>query len=79
MKFLDKIPFRTVIIMTIFLGLAPFPIAPEPHVWEKLKMLAAGGLVKPVDIFDLLFHIAPGLVLLAKVYRRNTGADQSES
>ncbi len=77
MKFLDKIPFRTAIIMTIFLGLAPF--TPEPHVWEKLKMLVAGDLVKPIDIFDLLFHIAPGLVLLAKIYRHNTGADQSES
>ena len=76
MKLLDKIPFRTVIIMTIFLGLAPF--APEPHVWQKLKMLVAGGLVKPIDIFDLLFHLAPAMVLLAKIYRHKTGADQSE-
>ena len=77
MKYLDKIPFRMAIIMTIFLGLAPFK--PEPHVWEKLNMLVAGGLVRPLDIFDLLFHIAPGLVLLAKIYRHKTGADQSES
>lgn len=76
MKLLDKISFRTVIIMTIFLGLAPF--MPEPHLWEKLKMLVAGDLVKPIDIFDMFFHIAPGLVLLAKIYRHKTGADQSE-
>jgi len=76
MKYLDKIPFRTAIIMTIFLGLAPF--VPEPHLWQKLKMLVAGGLVQPVDIFDMLFHAAPGIVLLAKIYRRKTSADQSE-
>ena len=77
MKFLDKIPFRTTIILTIFLGLAPF--MPEPHLWEKLKMLVAGNLVKPVDIFDMFFHMAPGLVLLAKIYRHKTRSDQSES
>lgn len=77
MKFLDKIPFRTTIIMTIFLGLAPF--MPEPHLWGKLKMLVAGDLVKPIDIFDMFFHMAPGLVLLAKIYRHKTRSDQSES
>lgn len=77
MKFLDKIPFRTTIIMTIFLGLAPF--MPEPHLWEKLKMLVAGELGKPIDIFDLIFHIAPALVLLAKIYRHKTKLDQEES
>ena len=76
MKILDKIPFRTAIIMTIFLGLAPF--VPEPHIWHKLQMLVAGDLVKPIDIFDLLFHLAPAMVLLAKIYRHKTGADQSE-
>lgn len=77
MKFLDKIPFRTVIIMTIFLGLAPF--VPEPHLWQKLKMLVGGDLVKSVDIFDMFFHMAPGMVLLAKIYRHKTSADQGES
>jgi len=76
MKYLDKIPFRTAIILTIFLGLAPF--VPEPHLWQKLKMLITGGLVQPLDIFDMLFHLTPGLVLLAKIYRHKTNADQSE-
>jgi len=44
------------------MALAPF--VPEPHLWEKLKMLAAGTLVRPIDIFDLFLHGAP-LVLLA--------------
>ena len=76
MKLLDKIPFRTLIIMTIFLGLAPF--VPEPHLWEKLNMLVAGNLVKPIDMFDALFHLAPGILLLAKIYRNKTKADQGE-
>ena len=49
MKWLDKIPLTTLIIITLLLGLAPF--TPEPHLWQKLKMLAAGELVKPIDIF----------------------------
>jgi hypothetical protein len=67
MAFLDQIPLSIVIIACLTLGLAPF--VPEPHIWEKLKMLFAGDLVKPVDIFDMLMHAAPFAVLLAKVIR----------
>ncbi|MCT2538953.1 RND transporter [Sedimentimonas flavescens] len=55
-------------IFALLLGLAPF--TPEPHVWEKLKMLAAGTLARPLDWFDLLLHGAPWLVLAAKVIRQ---------
>ena len=47
------------------LGLAPF--VPEPHIWEKLKMLAAGSLVKPIDMFDLALHAAPFVLLGLKL------------
>jgi hypothetical protein len=43
------------------LALAPF--APEPHLWEKLRMLFAGTLTRPLDVFDLLMH-ASGLALI---------------
>lgn len=69
MKYLDMIPFRTAIIMSIFLGLAPF--VPAPHVWEKLQMLMAGNLNQPIDLFDLLFHLAPSMILIAKIIRKN--------
>ena len=49
------------------IGLAPF--FPEPHIWEKLKMLVAGDLTKPIDIFDMLLHGVPWLLLLAKLAR----------
>jgi hypothetical protein len=29
---------------------------PEPHLIEKLRMLCACTLVRPLDVFDLLFH-----------------------
>ncbi|PJA76755.1 MAG: RND transporter, partial [Nitrospirae bacterium CG_4_9_14_3_um_filter_53_35] len=45
------------------IGLAPF--AP-PHVWEKLRMLAKGRLVRPLDWFDLFMHGAPWILLILK-------------
>jgi hypothetical protein len=67
MTYLDQIPLSILILAALTLGLAPF--LPEPHIWEKLKMLAAGNLVKPVDIFDLLMHAAPFVLLAAKLVR----------
>ncbi|MEL0436414.1 RND transporter [Phycobacter sp. K97] len=62
MKLLDSIDWITAIVVALLLGLAPF--FPEPHLWEKLKMLAAGDLHRALDWFDLVMHGAP-LVLLA--------------
>lgn len=63
MKWLDKISFTTLIIISLILGLAPF--TPEPHIWEKLKLLASGDLSRPIDIFDLVLHgSAPALLAL---------------
>lgn len=62
---LDNLPWSLVILACLTLGLAPF--FPEPHVWEKLKMLASGTLVRPIDIFDLLMHSAPFIVAIAKL------------
>jgi len=67
MAWLDDLSLPMIILICLTLGLAPF--LPEPHIWEKLKMLAAGTLVKPLDIFDLLMHGAPFLVLIAKLIR----------
>ena len=68
MAILDQIPLTLVILACLTLGLAPF--LPEPHLWEKLKMLAAGELVKPIDMFDMVLHAAPFVVLAAKLVRR---------
>ena len=67
---LDRIPLNALLIVALGLGLAPF--FPEPHLWEKLKMLAAGTLRRPVDIFDFLMHGLPVVVLALKLIRMAT-------
>ena len=66
-RLLDKLPLSLLVVLALTLGLAPF--TPEPHVWEKLKMLAVGQLVRPVDVFDLLMNAVPWLLLAAKLVR----------
>ena len=65
--FFDKIPYSILIIAAIFMILAPFK--PMPHVLEKLIMLKNGTLTKPIDIFDLFYHLIPTIILLLKIYR----------
>ena len=65
MKWLDRIPYVYIVPLAILLALAPF--SPEPHLWEKLKMLFAGMLVRPIDIFDLFLHGTPLLLLVLKM------------
>ena len=67
MAFLDKIPYMILIVIAIFMLLAPFK--PMPHVIEKLIMLKNGTLTKPIDIFDLFYHLLPTIILALKVYR----------
>ncbi len=64
LNWLIQLPWVVPIIACLTLGLAPF--VPEPHIWEKLKMLADGTLVRPIDILDLAFHSVPWLLLIAK-------------
>ena len=65
MKWLEKIPLPVLLPVAVFLALAPF--TPEPHLWQKLKMLADGTLVKPLDIFDLFLHGTPLVLLVLKI------------
>ena len=67
MSWLDNLPLLVLILACLTLGLAPF--TPEPHIWEKLKMLFAGELLRPLDIADLLMHASPWLLLLMKLVK----------
>ena len=67
MAILDKIPYSILIVIAVFMLLAPF--RPMPHVVEKLIMLKNGTLTKPIDIFDLFYHLLPTIILLLKIYR----------
>lgn len=74
-EFLDKIPLQILVVICLTLGLAPF--VPEPHLWEKLKMLAAGTLSRPIDIFDLIMHGTPWVLLILKLTLGRPGAPES--
>jgi hypothetical protein len=66
-KLLDKISYSIIIPLAILMFLAPF--RPLPHAVEKIGMLIDGTLSRPVDIFDLFFHLIPSLILLLKIIR----------
>ncbi|MDD3619709.1 MAG: RND transporter [Desulfobulbaceae bacterium] len=68
MEWLDRIPFAILVAAALFIGLAP--IYPEPHVVEKFRMLVNGTLRRPIDIFDLFFHLFPLILLIAKLLRK---------
>lgn len=64
-RFFSRLNYPLLIAATLLLGLAPF--SPEPHLVEKTRLLLRGDLIRPLDIFDLLFHLAPFLLLLVKL------------
>ena len=72
MNWIDRQPLALFVLAALTLGLAPF--VPEPHLVEKLRMLAAGELTRPLDIFDLVLHAAPWILLLLKLQRRTRRA-----
>lgn len=67
MSALDRISWPVVAILCLTVGLAPY--VPEPHIWEKLRMLLAGDLRRGIDIFDLAMHGAPWVLALFKAVR----------
>ena len=69
-QIIDRIPFTILIVLAIFMLLAPF--RPMPHVVEKFIMLKNGTLNRPIDIFDLIYHLLPTIVLVLKIYRTMT-------
>jgi len=67
MEWLDRIPTGLLVVAAILMALAPF--TPEPHLVEKFRMLMAGSLRKPLDIFDVFWHLAPSVLLALKLFR----------
>ena len=67
MDWLDQMPLWALIVGAVLLGLAPF--TPEPHLWQKLQMLADGTLSRPIDIFDLVMHASLPVLLAVRLVR----------
>jgi hypothetical protein len=68
LQLLDRIPLGILIALAVWLAVAP--IVPEPHLVEKLRMLWQGELHRPLDIFDLLFHLAPIVMVGVRLARK---------
>ena len=77
LKWLDRIPLHWAVLGTVWLALAPF--VPEPHLVEKLRMLSQGTLSRPLDIFDLLMHATPVVLLPVLLWRRWKARTQPDS
>jgi hypothetical protein len=69
MRFIRQLPYPVAIVLCLTLGLAPF--VPEPHIWEKLKMLFSGTLTRGIDFFDLVMHATPFILLVLKLFAGN--------
>jgi len=74
MQFIDRIPLPFLIIISIMMLGAPF--VPEPHLFEKTRMLVSGTLSKPIDIFDLFWHLLPLPLLAIKLIRQKPHSDK---
>lgn len=68
LQWIDDVPWIPLVLLGGFLALAPF--TPQPHVWEKIQLVLNGQLVRPVDIFDLLYHGFPLAIMGIKLQRQ---------
>jgi hypothetical protein len=77
LNWLDRLPWAWLLLAAVWLAVAP--VFPEPHLLEKLRMLGQGALVRPLDIFDLLMHATPLVLVALKLWRQRArrGADRS--
>lgn len=68
LRWVDCFPLLPLALAAVILGLSPS--LAEPHLWQKLKLLAAGRLVRGIDIFDFFLHASLPAVLGLKLLRR---------
>ena len=67
LNWIDKLPVKALFIVAVFFALVP--LQPEPHLFEKLRMLFEGDLTRPIDIFDLFMHSFPIVLLAIRLIR----------
>ena len=65
---LDRLPWIWLLLLAVWMAIAP--ITPEAHLVEKLRLLVHGALVRPIDIFDLVMHATPLLLVALKLWRQ---------
>lgn len=75
-RFFRQLRWGILLPAALLLGLAPF--RPEPHLVEKVRMLLNGQLARPLDIFDLLLHGVPILLVAGKLLVGRDAAPSSD-
>lgn len=68
LRWLDRFPLGWLVAVAAWLAVAP--VLPEPHLVEKWRMLFQGTLQRPLDIFDLVLHTLPLLLLGLRLWRQ---------
>jgi hypothetical protein len=58
------VPYLLLVPVALFMAIAP--LGEPSHLVEKLQMLAGGTLRRPIDVFDLLLHGTPLVLLVWK-------------
>jgi hypothetical protein len=76
MNWLDRIPLYLIIPPAVLMAISP--IGQQPHLIEKLGMLFSGDLSQGIDIFDLLMHGLPSVLLIHKISRMNMAPPEAE-
>lgn len=78
MRLINQLPFPLLIAAAVLMLGAPF--APEPHLVEKARMAINGTLTRPLDLFDVVWHLLPTALLVWKTVlwrrERTAGKDQ---
>jgi hypothetical protein len=79
MRFIREFPFPILIVLAVLMLGAPF--VPEPHLVEKARMAMNGTLTRPIDIFDVVWHLLPTALLVWKtvLWRRERAAVKEAS
>lgn len=74
MRLIRELPFSILIVATVLMLGAPF--VPEPHLVEKARMAMHGTLTRPLDLFDVVWHLLPAALLVWKtaLWRRDRAA-----
>ena len=67
MGWLERFPLGWLVAIALWLAVAP--VVPEPHLTEKWRLLMQGTLSRPIDIFDLLLHTVPLVLLGLRLWR----------
>ena len=69
MSFIDRVPTAALVVLALMMAGAPF--MPEPHLVEKYRMFSNGTLTESIDIFDVIWHLFPAILLIAKLARQS--------